>query len=298
MALYHSKKRHNNYYMNIKIIRRRIKNTIFILGLFATIAKGSQYIPSFHGLIHKESKVTKIPKLTREYEHDGLKNFFPQDNYNRPEQILYRKNYVVSYNQDTKCPNWVLWKLTRNHVDGQIKRPDYAFHEDIEVPEPRAELQDYRGSGYDRGHMCPAGDNKWNDKAMYESFLLSNICPQNTKLNCGLWNQIETSCRNWAKKYNELYIICGPIYFGDTYNTIGKGRVVVPDAFFKAVICLKGMPKGIAFACMNCNADKKMKYYVRTIAEVEHLTGYRLFPNLDEKISSQVKDCADLKEWK
>lgn len=284
--------------MNIKIIRRRIKNIIFILGFFVTIAKGSQYIPSFHDFVYKEYNSAYTNKQAKENVQDGLRIFFPQDKYNRPEQILHRKNYVVSYNQDTKCPNWVLWKLTSGHADGIIKRPDYAFHEDMEVPKPRAELPDYRGSGYDRGHMCPAGDNKWDKDAMYESFLLSNICPQDTKLNCGVWNQIELSCREWAKKHKELYIICGPIYFGDTYKTIGENRVVVPDAFFKVVICMEGKPKGIAFACMNSNANKKMQHCVRTITEIERLSGYWLFPNLDDKITSQVKDYADIKEWK
>ena len=191
----------------------------------------------------------------------------------------------------------MLWELTREHADGNIKRPDYAFHEDMEVPSPRAELVDYRGSGYDRGHMCPAGDNKWDEDAMYESFLMTNMCPQNQQLNSGLWNQIEMQCRYWAKKYGKLYIVCGPIYLRGEYQTIGPNRVMVPEAFFKAVICLDGETKGIAFVCRNTKGDRKKDYYVNTIRQVERITGYCLFPNLDEEIVEQVKDYADIDEW-
>lgn len=121
-----------------------------------------------------------------------------------PEQRLIRKSYVVSYNSTTMQPNWVAWKLTANHTTGNVPRPSNAFHEDKEVPYPRATLDDYRNSGWSRGHLCPAGDNKWDDEAMYETFLLSNICPQNSNLNSGLWNQIEMTCREWAKRYGEI----------------------------------------------------------------------------------------------
>jgi len=80
-------------------------------------------------------------------------------NAETPSQILVRKGYVTSYNKDTKCPNWVAWHLTAEHSDGDIPRPSNAFHEDDDVPEPRVQWYDYKGSGYTRGHMCPAGDN-------------------------------------------------------------------------------------------------------------------------------------------
>ena len=93
---------------------------------------------------------------------------------NMSEQILYRKGYTVSYNKDYKIPNWVAWHLTSEHTSGLIRRPNNAWHEDVQVPEPRATVYDYKGSGWSRGHMCPAGDNKWDTDAMYDSFLLTN----------------------------------------------------------------------------------------------------------------------------
>ena len=281
--------------MSIRKIIHYFKIVTIIVGLCTAVVKGYQYLPSLKEVDIKKTDV-KI-KNTKPHETEFLKEFFPEDKINRKEQILFRKSYVISYNRETKCPNWVLWELTREHADGNIKRPDYAFHEDMEVPSPRAELVDYRGSGYDRGHMCPAGDNKWDEDAMYESFLMTNMCPQNQQLNSGLWNQIEMQCRYWAKKYGKLYIVCGPIYLRGEYQTIGPNRVMVPEAFFKAVICLDGETKGIAFVCRNTNGDRKKDYYVNTIRQVERITGYCLFPNLDEEIVEQVKDYADIDEW-
>ena len=82
------------------------------------------------------------------------------------EQILYRNYYVVSYNKDTRLPNWVAWHLTPDHTTGEIKRPGNAWHEDLDVPFPRATVADYKGSRWTHGHMCPAGDNKWDSDAI------------------------------------------------------------------------------------------------------------------------------------
>ncbi|MBO6288365.1 MAG: DNA/RNA non-specific endonuclease, partial [Prevotella sp.] len=116
------------------------------------------------------------------------------------EQILKRKGYIVSYNKQTKLPNWVAWHLTAAHTEGRVQRENYAFREDEEVKAPRATTDDYYNSRYDRGHMCPAGDNKWDSDAMEETFLLTNVCPQNHGLNKDAWNDLEIACRRWAKK--------------------------------------------------------------------------------------------------
>ena len=281
--------------MSIRKIKRYFKIVAIIIVLCTAAVQGHQYLPSLKNLDINKTGV--IVKDTDPHETELLKEFFPIDRIKRTGLILYRKSYVVSYNCKTKCPNWVLWELTREKADGNVKRPDYAFHEDMEVSSPRAELIDYRGSGYDRGHMCPAGDNKWDEDAMYESFLMTNMCPQNQQLNSGLWNQIEMQCRYWAKKYGRLYIVCGPIYLRGEHQTIGPNKVVVPDAFFKAIICLEENPKGIAFVCRNTKGDKKKDYYVNTIRDVERITEYVLFPNLNEKIVNHVKDHANINEW-
>lgn len=214
------------------------------------------------------------------------------------EQLLLRTSYIVSYNKKTKCPNWVAWRLTREHANGDVSRMGNAYHEDLEVPAPRALNADYRKSGYSRGHMCPAGDNKWNREAMYETFLLSNVCPQNGNLNSGLWNQIEISCRRWADKYGDIYIICGPMYFKSReIQSIGEDAVAVPDAFFKVILCLYNEPKCIGFVCRNSDGNKKKDMYVNSLEQVERLTGLHFFPQLNPDIRKLVEDHADINEW-
>ena len=216
---------------------------------------------------------------------------------NASEIILQRQGYTVSYNQELRIPNWVFWHLTKERLEGGVKRPANAWHEDIDVPEPRANSDDYRGSGWSRGHMCPAGDNKWDADAMYESFLYTNICPQDAKLNSGDWNELELACRRWAEKFGDIYVVCGPILYNQVHKTIGEHKIVVPEAFFKVILCLRGNPKGIAFVCKNESGNKKISQYVNTIQQVERLTGICFFPNLSEKVAIKVKTKTDYNEW-
>jgi endonuclease G len=213
------------------------------------------------------------------------------------EQLLRRKGYLASYNRYTKEPNWVAWHLTKEHLSGTVKRPGNGWHEDPQVPSPRATHADYKKSGWSRGHMCPAGDNKWDSDAMYDTFLYSNVCPQHPRLNSGDWNEIEIACRRWAQNFNDIYIICGPIYFRKEHQTIGANRIMVPDAFFKVVICLNGTPKGIGFICRNTKGNRRKDMYVNSISQVERITGMTFFPNLPSDISFMVKNGADIKSW-
>lgn len=214
------------------------------------------------------------------------------------EQILYRKGYVVSYNKDTRLPNWVAWHLTAEHTEGMVKRPsNNAWHDDMEVSKPRATSRDYYKTGWTRGHLCPVADNKWDSEAMYETFLMTNCCPQHQSLNTGDWNEIEMSCRKWAKKHGDLYIVCGPLFIGKQHEEIGANRVVVPEAFFKVVMCLNGKPKGIGYICRNRGDNHKKRFYQHSIREVERITGMTFFPHLSSKVAKAVKDSADENEW-
>lgn len=213
------------------------------------------------------------------------------------EIILQRCGYTVSYNQKLKLPNWVFWHLTKERADGDVKRPGNAWQEDMDVLEPRANSDDYRGSGWSRGHMCPAGDNKWDTEAMRETFLYTNICPQDARLNSGDWNEIEIQCRRWAQKYGDIYIVCGPVLYNKVNRTIGVNQVVVPDAFFKVVLCLNGAPKGIAFICKNEGENLKTADYVTTISRVEQIIGIEFFPSLPNGIVDIVKKKADINKW-
>ena len=214
----------------------------------------------------------------------------------RPEQILQRKGYTTSYNRNTKNPNWVAWHLTREHTRGQNQRKQMMFTEDMDVT-PRATNNDYYNSRFDRGHMCPAGDNKWDKEAMAQSFLFTNICPQNHGLNKYEWNDLEIKCREWAREYGAIDIVCGPIYEAGNQRTIGKNKVWVPVAFFKVILCRKGTPKAIGFIYRNEGKHQTPQEAVRTVDEIEALTGIDFFPALDDATENRIEASAQLNAW-
>ncbi len=216
----------------------------------------------------------------------------------RPEQIIRRKGYTTSYNSKTKTPNWVAWHLTKQHTKGSVMRMGMLFTEDTAVEAPRATDKDYYNSRYDRGHMCPAGDCKWDRDAMQESFLFTNICPQNHGLNKYEWNDLEVLCRDWARKYGSVDIVCGPLYDGiGEQKMIGRNRVWVPEKFFKVVLCRQGSPKAIGFIYNNEGRKQPMKEAVRNVDEIETFTGIDFFPALDDKIENRIEAQSNLEDW-
>lgn len=217
-----------------------------------------------------------------------------------PSIILERRCYTVSYNATTRQPNWVMWQLNGNHVIPKKDGVWNDYKEDSEISSDcRAALEDYALSGYDRGHMCPGGDCNWDDKGRDETFLLSNMCPQNPNLNRGDWKEIELACRKWAQQYGSIYIVCGPIFFrSQEHEKIGPNLIPVPEAFFKVVLCTElPQPKGIGFICRNTDGNRKKDFYVNSIRQVERITGYRFFPNVDDSIRNMVWDMDNIDIW-
>ena len=221
----------------------------------------------------------------------------PEKLTDRPEQILKRVAYTASYNSDLRIPNWVAWRLTGAHTRGKNKRAGVKFHEDTDVPMPRAVDFDYVRSGYDRGHLCPSADNRWDATAQEQSFLLTNVCPQDHNLNVGDWHELEILCRKWAKTYGSIYIVAGPVLFKGKHKTIGKNKVTVPEAFFKVVLCMEGKPKAIGFIYRNESGNRPKSYYVNTIDDVERITGIDFFPALPDKVENEVEATSSLDDW-
>ena len=213
------------------------------------------------------------------------------------QQILRRVGYVVSYNPDNRIPNWVAWQLTESHTTGPYKRAGIGFQADSEAKGVQVTTFDYSRSGYDRGHMCPSGDNKWDKTAQQQSFLMTNICPQNRNLNAGDWNEMENQCRKWAKQYGRIYIVAGPILYNQKHKTIGKAKVVVPEAFFKVVLCMEGTPKAIGFIYKNEAGNRPKGDYVNSIDAIERITGFDFFPALEDALEAKVEAEANLADW-
>ncbi len=210
---------------------------------------------------------------------------------------LERTAYLTLYNPDTKLPVWVAWHLTAERVSGKYKRDGIDFTDDMDVPAPRATDRDYVGCGYDRGHMCPSGDNKWSAEVQRESFLMTNVCPQLHSLNAGDWRELEEQCRDWAEDYGELYIVCGPVLMNKRHKTVGKNKVTVPEAFFKVIMRPGDEPKAIGFICRNEKGNKSMSSYVNTVDDVERITGLDFFAALPDDVEAAVESAASLDDW-
>lgn len=216
----------------------------------------------------------------------------------RNEILLERTGYTASYNPDKRQPNYVAWTLTAERTYGNSKREKQFYEDDQLLPDHRSLLSDYYNSGYSRGHMCPAADNKWSDQAMRESFLLSNICPQTQSLNGGDWEELEAWCRKYVRSNQvSLHIICGPIFTSQP-PTLKRKRLYVPDQFFKAIICISdGEERGIAFVYDNGTQHHPMSHYTCTIRDVERLTGLNLFHKLPRKQQDRLETHSNLDEW-
>ena len=217
-----------------------------------------------------------------------------------PSMLLERYCYSVSYNGRTRQPNWVMWQLDGDHVMKRKEGMWSDYRADTTLADSiRATLEDYAGSGYDRGHMCPGGDCNWDSIGRDETFVLSNMCPQHPELNRGDWKEIENACRRWARKYGTVYIVCGPMFFkNEKHKEIGPNHIPVPKAFFKVVVCANdSTPRGIGFICRNTEGNRKKDFYVNSIRQVERITGYKFFPNLSDSIRAAVCDNDSIGLW-
>ena len=213
------------------------------------------------------------------------------------EDIICHIGYTTSYNHTTLVPNWVAYELTDAEAAGELPRND-AFAQDEMCKGKQADLSDYKGSGWDRGHMAPAADMKWSEQAMLESFLLTNMCPQNHDCNAGCWERTEKMGRRIAKQYGKVYIVCGPVFTTHQYGTIGANQVAVPDAFFKAfLIESDGNYAAIGFMMKNSSEKQELKASSMSVDALEQLIGRDLFPNLPDDIENDIESKVVKKYW-
>jgi endonuclease G len=198
-------------------------------------------------------------------------------------QIVRHKYYTMSYNEEYEQPEWVAYELLKDRLyKKSVGRTD-DFRPDRAVKTGSATLSDYRRSGYDRGHLVPAGDMGFDYTAMSETFLMSNMSPQKRNFNGGIWRELEELTRSWAKKFRHLYIVTGPVLTEKMMGYIGNNEVGVPSYYYKVVLDLSEPEmKGIGYIMPNEVSDKPIHEYATSIDRVEEITGINFFPNLME----------------
>ena len=222
------------------------------------------------------------------------------------EKVVRREAYTVSFNPQLRIPNWVAWILTKERLDSKVAaRPDSdAFVPDPAIkgcPDRQYNYKEYR---YERGHICPAADNRWSPTAMKTCFYMSNICPMSVALNHNSWNDIEEKSRAWAQKQypgTTVYVVGGIVR-----SSVGKGGkgipshvgmeadIAVPFKLFKAL--LRNDPE-TGWTAIGYIFDQKGNVETATIDSIEALTGFDLFHNLPDRIESRVEAADGTPHW-
>ncbi|XP_032933436.1 endonuclease G, mitochondrial [Catharus ustulatus] len=209
-------------------------------------------------------------------------------------QLRSRESYVLCYDPRSRSALWVIEQLNRDTLSGASDRAACDFQEDDSVHEyHRATNADYRGSGFDRGHLAAAANHRWSQKAMRDTFYLSNIAPQNPHLNQNAWNNLEKYCRSLAKNNRNVYVCTGPLFLPRMeadgkmyvkYQVIGKNNVAVPTHFFKVLILEKesGEIELRSYVMPNSPVDDKipLERFLVPIESIERASGLLFVPNI------------------
>ena len=213
------------------------------------------------------------------------------------KQHIVHKGFELVFNENARIPEWTAYELTAEETVGTAPRGRH-YDLDPEVRGIQGDNGDYRNSGWDRGHMVPAGDMKLDDQMMRESFYFSNICPQNRNLNGGDWKTLEELCRIYAQKYGKVYIVCGPIIGSNMYGRLGPHQIVIPDAFYKVLFVETNSGyEAIGFIMNNEAGHRPLTTYVKTVDEVEEITGLNFFSLLPKKVERKVESVYNLSVW-
>ena len=213
--------------------------------------------------------------------------------------IIRQRYFTLAYDERHEQAAWVAYILTREELERPwVARSDW-FEEDERVPTGSATWYDYRGSGYDRGHLVPAADRAFSREAIEETFLMSNISPQKHHFNGGVWRELEELTRRWAKRNQKLYVVSGPVLNRPGKERIGKNGVTVPVAFFKVLLDLSDPElKGIAFLLPNEISDAPLADYAVSIDSAEAYTGIDFFPELmTPELEAELEAAFELEAW-
>ena len=233
------------------------------------------------------------PKEKKQVRHTALPFEYPVCD---TTQIIKHKAYTLSYNEQHEQANWVVYELTQEKLVKVVERSN-RFTEDAKVLTGTATNNDYKNSGYDKGHLAPAADMVWSEATMQESFLFSNMSPQVPAFNRGIWKNLEEQVRDWAKEYHQLFIAVGPV-LKNNLPTIGENKVSIPEVYYKIMVVHNDtLTQAIAFLMKNEAGSLALTNYAVSIDSVEQLTHINFFPQLDHIPQVEASVCIPCWTW-
>lgn len=213
------------------------------------------------------------------------------------QQLIEYPGFTVSFNPKHHVPNYVTWELTSQEAKASQHSRTNKFFSDTNVKGCPTD-DDYRNSGYDRGHMAPAGDMKWDADAMKSSFVFTNMVPQSHDLNAGAWSNLEEKCRQWAERDSAIIIVCGPVLTDRMAKRIGETKVAVPKRFFKVVLApYANPPRAIGFIMPNAKVPGGMQTAAVSVDSVEKVTGFDFFSVLPDDIENRIEAECNFPRW-
>ncbi|MFD2529420.1 DNA/RNA non-specific endonuclease [Polaribacter marinaquae] len=211
-------------------------------------------------------------------------------------QVVHHQHYSLSYSEKHEQAEWVAYELKASDLSrNNFKRP--YFEIDNAVKTKAAHWRNYKNSGYDRGHLCPAGDRKFTKTAHDETFLTSNISPQKHAFNAGIWNRLEQKVRYWARKNDGVFVITGGV-LENNLQTIGSENVAVPKKFYKVILDKTSSKiKMIAFLVPHKDSKLPLYKFVVSVNKIEALTGIDFFKELEDDLEERLESSSSYKNW-
>ncbi len=210
-------------------------------------------------------------------------------------EVVHHSYYSLSYLEEAEQAEWVSYTLTPEMCSGAVARKG-SFKADPKVSTISAHPNDYKASGYDRGHLAPAASMSHNTTAMSESFYMSNMSPQAPAFNRGGWKRLEELVRKWCVSGGELHVVSGAVLDKSIDKFIGENRVAVPNLYYK-VIYSPANGRMIAFVMPNESCSGALTEYSQSVDSVELLTGIDFFHSLDDTIEAQMESHSDISLW-
>ena len=267
--------------------------TVIILLLEINFTDAQQKVADHRWVLNENSKSDNFPadKII------DASFFFPSRHI--ADTILKHDYLTVAYSTKNKNPEWTLYVINEKREITDLAARKSSFVPDPLLPNSVPSTNQYASTGFDRGHLVPAEDMNFSDKAMSESFYMSNVSPQHPSFNRGLWKRLENKVREWAALNDHMVVISGAILTTENNDGFEKmNGIDIPKYFYKIILDYQNPEiKAIAFIMPNEKREEEISEFACTIKKVEELTKINFFPKFNSTESKEIEEKIDLRKW-